>query len=82
MAPRADEFDEIHWRLRISNLEERIELCAIEATALSREVASPLTPETRRSHARERRSVLLTQASEFQTELDRMRTSFPQWSRH
>jgi hypothetical protein len=40
--------DEIRFRLRVSNLEARFALSAIEAAALSMEISSPLTTERRR----------------------------------
>ena len=49
MFPRADELDEIRWRMRVSNLEARVELGDIGAAALAREVASPLTSEIRKA---------------------------------
>jgi hypothetical protein len=73
MAPRADELDEIRWRMRVTNLEARSELREIEAAALAREIASPLTPATRRSEAIGRRDALLREASELKAELDQMR---------
>ena len=82
MDRRPDELDEIRWRMRIANLEARVELCEIESAALAREIASPLTAETCRSQAMMRRSVLLTEASEFKTELEQIRRSFPTWARH
>ena len=82
MLPRANELDEIRWRMRVSNLEARVELCEIEATALAREIASPLTPETRRGEATDRRCTLVTKASDLKSELEEVRRSFPLWARH
>jgi hypothetical protein len=82
MVPRADELDEIHWRLRVSNLEARVELREIEAAALTREITSPLTSVARQNEAFQRRQALLTEASELKAELDQLRKSIPSWTRH
>ncbi len=42
-----DDLDEIRLRIRISNLQARLELCEIEILALSREISSPLTDSER-----------------------------------
>jgi hypothetical protein len=82
MAPRANELDEIRWRLRVSNLEARVELREIEAAALTREITSPLTSAARQAEAMQRRQTLLTEASELKAELDQMHRSVPVWTRH
>ena len=82
MVPRTDELDEIRCRLRVSNLEARMELREIEAAALTREIASPLTSAARQTEALQRRTVLLAEASELKAELDQMRKSIPSWTRH
>jgi hypothetical protein len=82
MVPRADELDEIRWRLRVSNLEARKELREIEAAALTREITSPLTSAVRQTEALQRRTVLLAEAFELKAELDQMRRSIPSWTRH
>jgi hypothetical protein len=43
-----DEMDEIQYRLRISKLEAKLPMRQIEATALPREIHSPLTSAPRR----------------------------------
>lgn len=77
-----DDLDEIRRRLRITNLEARIELREIEAEALVREIRSPLTSAARRAEAIERRTALLTERSAIKTELDEMRLWFPVMARH
>ena len=54
-----DEMDEIRLRMRVSRLEARLALLEIEAAALSREIASPLTSERRREEATECRDTAL-----------------------
>ena len=82
MFPRADELDEIRWRMRVSNLEARVELGEIEAAALAREVASPLTSEIRKAEVDQRRDAILTEISELKAKLDQMRESSHSWTRH
>ena len=82
MISRADEIDEIRWRLRVSNLEARIELREIEAAASIREIASPLTSAPRKTELAQRRLDLLREAAALKTELDQMRQSKPSWTRH
>jgi hypothetical protein len=77
-----DELDEIRCRMRISNLEARIALREIEAAALSREINSPLTSDTRRTELIQRRDPLLNEVSELRAELDKLRNSFPSWALH
>ena len=82
MGRRIDDLDEIRCRMRLSNLEARIELRDIEATALFREINSPLTSAPRRTELTRRRDSLLTEVSELKVELDKVRTSFPSWTLH
>ena len=77
MVPRTDELDEIRWRMRISNLEARVELREIEAAASTREITSPLTSATRRTELIQRRDALITEVSELKAELERSRKSRP-----
>ena len=77
MVPRTDELDEIRWRMRISNLEARVELREIEAAASTREITSPLTSATRRTELIQRRDALITEVSELNAELERSRKSRP-----
>jgi hypothetical protein len=82
MVPRANELDEIRWRLRVSNLEARVELREIEAAALMHEITSPLTPAARQAEAIQRREALLTESIELKAELDQMRRSLPSSNQH
>ena len=77
MVPRANELDEIRWRMRVTNLEARIELREIDAAACTREIASPLTPATRRSELIAHRAATLTEVSKLKAELEQVRRSFP-----
>jgi len=77
-----DELDEIRCRLRVSNLEARIALLEIEAAALTREIASPLTSARRGTELIPRRDAMLTEATRLNAELDELRGSFPSWARH
>jgi hypothetical protein len=77
MVPRPNELDEIRWRMRVTNLEARIELREIDAAAFTREIASPLTPATRRTELIARRAATLTEVSKLKAELDLVRRSFP-----
>lgn len=77
MAPHADELDEIRWRMRVTNLEARIELREIDAAAFTREIASPLTPATRRGELIAHRAGTLLEVSKLKTELEQVRRSFP-----
>jgi hypothetical protein len=43
-----DEMDELRIRILVSKLEARLALREIEAAALSKEIASPVTSERRR----------------------------------
>ena len=77
MVPRTDELDEIRGRMRVSNLEARVELREIEAAASTREITSPLTSATRRTELIQRRDALTTEVSELKAELERVRKSCP-----
>ena len=77
-----DEMDDIRLRLRISNLEARLALREIEAAALTREIASPLTSSKRREEVIQSRDAALTEASVINAELDEMRRLFPRLARH
>jgi hypothetical protein len=77
MLPRADELDEIRWRMRVSNLEARVELGEIEVAALGRELTSPLTSEIRKSEVTQRGDAILTEISELKEKLDQMPRSDP-----
>ena len=65
-----DDLDEIRLRMRISNLQAKLELRELETLALSREISSPLTASQRRSQAVERRDDMLTERSEITKKLD------------
>jgi hypothetical protein len=77
MGPRANEIDEIRWRMRVTNLEARIELREIDIAAFTREIASPLTPATRRAELTALRAAMLAEVSKLKAELDQMRRSIP-----
>jgi hypothetical protein len=77
-----DEMDELRIRMLVSKLEARLALREIEAAALSREIASPLTSERRREDARECRETALAQGSTIRTELESLRKSHPGLARH
>lgn len=77
-----DEMDEIRLRMRVSKLEARLALLEIEAAVLSREIASPLTPERRRQEAKESRDTALAQGRTIMTELESLRKSYPGLARH
>jgi hypothetical protein len=73
--------EDVHRRLRISNLEARSELHEIEIAALTREIASPLTSPERRAQATARRDAALAELSGIKTRLDEMRKAFPSMDR-
>jgi hypothetical protein len=77
MISRAYEIDEIRWRLRVSNLEARIELREIEAAAFSRQIASRFTSPARQTELAQRRLDLLSEAANLRAELNQMRQSIP-----
>jgi hypothetical protein len=74
--------EEVRRRLQISNLEARLAMREIEATALSREITSALTFASRRAEATQLRDAALSEASVIKAELDELRGSFPQLARH
>ena len=74
--------DEIHIRLRISNLEARMVMREIEIAALSREIGSPLTSSKRRAEATERRDTEHEQWWQIKTELEALRKAYPGFARH
>jgi hypothetical protein len=73
--------DDIHRRLRISNLQARYELHEIEAAALAREIAYPLTFAKRRQEANEGRNAVLDELSVIKVELEEMLRLFPSMNR-
>lgn len=73
MARPRDDLEDIHRRLRISNLEARLELHEIEITALSKVIASPLPSARRREKAKELREVQQAEWWKIKAELDQMR---------
>jgi hypothetical protein len=77
MVPRRNELDEIRWRMRVTNLEARIELREIDIAAFTREIASPLTSTTRRAELTTHRAVMLEEVSKLKAELDQVRRTFP-----
>jgi hypothetical protein len=77
-----DDLDDIHRRMRISNLQARCELHEIEAAGLTREIASPLTCSQRRAEAIERGNAALAEFSEIKAELDEMLRSLPSMNRN
>ena len=76
-----DNLDEIRIRMRISNLEARLEMLEIEIAALDREIASPLTPSKRMAEATERRDAGRVIASGINAELEELRRSHPRRAR-
>lgn len=75
--PRIDDLEDVHRRMRISNLEARLELHEIEIAALSKEIASPLTSLRRREEARALRDLQQAEWWEIKAELDGMRKLNP-----
>jgi hypothetical protein len=76
-----DDMHELHLRMRISNLQARVELCEIEILALSREILSPLTTSQRQAEADARRDDLMTERSELAKKLDGISRSFAAFDR-
>jgi multidrug resistance efflux pump len=77
-----DDLDDIRHRLWISKLQAKVALRQIEAASLTHEIGSPLTAANRREEALERRETLLDEASGLQSELDNLRTLFPDLARY
>ena len=77
-----DETEDIHRRMRISNLEARLALYEIDAAALLREIMSPLTSAKRRAEAIQLQEIALTEVSAIKAELDITYRSFPHLIRH
>jgi hypothetical protein len=77
-----DDMDELRIRMLVSKLEARLALCEIEAAALTKEIASPLTSERRREQANESRETALAQGRAIWTELESLRSSYPDVARH
>jgi hypothetical protein len=77
MRPRTNDLDEIRWRMRVTNLEARIELREIDIAAFTREIASLLTAATRRAELTAHRAALLAEVSKLKAELDELRKSLP-----
>lgn len=77
-----DDMDELRIRMHVSKLEARLALREIEAAALTKEIASPLTSEMRREQANESRDTALAQGRSIRTELESLRRSYPDVARH
>ena len=50
-----DDMEELNYRMRISDLEARLELCDIRIAGLSEEIASPLTSSNKKEEASQQR---------------------------
>ncbi len=72
-----DALEEIRLRMRITNLEARMELQEIEIAALNREIGSPLTTLDRKNEARERLDAAWNERADVYTELTEVRRSHP-----
>ena len=72
-----DDMDELRIRILVSKLEARLALREIEAAALTKELASRLTSERRREQANESRQTALAQRRTIRTELESLRSSYP-----
>ena len=68
-----DDMDDISFRLRVSKLEAKRELCEIERSALLREINSRLTSLSRRAEALAKRRVLATESAKITEELKQIR---------
>lgn len=77
-----NDLEDLRRRMRITNLEARLDLHEIEIAAFDRELASALTSRDRKAEATERRDALLRERCEIKTELDQMRRSFPHLAQH
>jgi hypothetical protein len=66
----------------ISKLEAKLASAQIEATALAREIRSPLTSAQRRQRATDLRGAALADSSALQADLDTLGTQFPDLARH
>ena len=77
-----EDMDELRIRMLVSKLEALLALREIEAAALTKEIASPLTPEMRREQANESRETALAQGRSIRTELESLRRSYPDVTRH
>lgn len=69
--------EDVHQRMRISNLEARMELHWIEIAALTKRIAHPLTNPRRREEATVQRDIQQAQWWDLKAELDEMRRLFP-----
>jgi hypothetical protein len=70
-----DDLEDVRRRMRMSNLEARLELHEIEIAALNKKIASPLTSPRRREEALERRDVEQGEWWAIKAELDEMQKS-------
>lgn len=77
-----DQIDELHIRMRISNLEARVALREIEIASLDRNINSPLTSARRKSVAGERKNAALVELSEIKDELEQVRRAHPKAAKH
>ena len=77
MVSPMDEREDIRRRMRVSNLEARCELHEIEAAALVREIASPLTSAQNRGLAKIRLEAALAELAVIKAELGEMLRLFP-----
>jgi hypothetical protein len=77
-----DEIDEIRHRLRISKLEAMLALRQIEASALTREIRSSLTPSSRKEQATDLRDAAHAESAALQADLNALRKQFPYLARH
>ena len=76
-----DNLEELHLRMRVSNLEARLELHEIEIAALSKEIASRLTSASRREEAKELREVQQAEWRQIKAKLDELYRSHPRFAR-
>jgi hypothetical protein len=65
-----DAVEDIRRRLRISNLEARLELREIECADLIRKIESPRTSLDERMDARKRRETVLSECSALRADLE------------
>ena len=69
--------EEIHVRLRITNLEARLALAEIEIAALTREIGSPLMSDEERAVAVHRKETIEAGVPAIRAELEQMRNTYP-----
>jgi len=72
-----DGMDEIHVRMRITNLEARLALRKIDNNALTREINSPLTSFENRDQALKRLRRTMDEWHQANDDLERLRFVYP-----